>query len=87
MTALDLLNLDVLLARSVLLRTDYMQAQDRVRQALARRHGEAGQHGASEEDFDDLVVAMTRSLAADARYLCTLAVTVRCIIGRAKTSG
>jgi hypothetical protein len=85
MTALDLLNLDVLLARSVLLRADYMQAQDRVRQAQARRHDEAGLR-ASEEDFDDLVAAMTRSLAADARYLCTLAITVRCIIERAKTS-
>jgi hypothetical protein len=85
MTALDLLNLDVLLARSVLLRADYMQAQDRARLALERRQGQPGQH-ASEEDFDDLVAAMTRSLAADARYLCTLAITVRCIIERAKMS-
>lgn len=85
MTALDLLNLDVLLARSVLLRADYLQAQNRITEALARQSGDAGQ-GPADKDFEKLALAMSRSLSADARYLCTLSFMVRGIIERAKTT-
>jgi hypothetical protein len=83
MTALDLLNLDVLLARSVLLRTDYMQVQTRIRDAMSRHQLAAGS-APGDEDFGELIHAMSRSLSADARYLCTLSSMVRGIIERAK---
>ena len=83
MTALDLLNLDVLLARSVLLRADYMQAQSRITESLARWNGDPAE-GPADRDFEELALAMSRSLSADARYLCTLSFTVRGIIERAK---
>lgn len=87
MTALDLLNLDVLLARSVLLRADYVQVQRRVGDALARER-ESGdiEDGASENDFEELVAAMSRSLSADARYLCALSLAVRRIIEQARAA-
>ncbi|MDQ0571146.1 hypothetical protein QFZ42_002980 [Variovorax paradoxus] len=85
MTALDLLNLDVLLARSVLLRADYLQLQSRISASLARRNGDAG-NGPADGDFEELIIAMSRSLSADARYLCTLSITVRGIIERAKAA-
>ncbi|MDH6595020.1 hypothetical protein M2165_004909 [Variovorax sp. TBS-050B] len=87
MTALDLLNLDVLLARSVLLRADYMSVQRRIRDAITRER-ETGdvEDGASEYDFDELVAAMSRSLSADARYLCTLSLIVRRIIEQARAA-
>jgi hypothetical protein len=85
MTALDILNLDVLLARSVLLRADYLQAQSRISEALSRREGGPGE-GPADKDFENLAVAMSRSLSADARYLCTLSSMVRRIIERAKTT-
>lgn len=84
MTALDLLNLDVLLARSVLLRADYMQVQSRIRDAMSRHRLAAGSAPA-DEDFGELIHAMSRSLSADARYLCTLSFMVRGIIERAKS--
>ena len=83
MTALDLLNLDVLLARSVLLRADYMHVQSRIRDAMSRHRLAAGSLPA-DEDFGELTRAMSRSLSADARYLCTLSFMVRGIIERAK---
>jgi hypothetical protein len=86
MTALDLLNLDVLLARSVLLRADYLQAQNRITEALARQSGDTGQGGPADKDFEKLALAMSRSLSADARYLCTLSFMVRGIIERAKAT-
>lgn len=83
MTALDLLNLDVLLARSVLLRADYMQVQSRIRDAMSRHRLAAGS-APGDEDFGELIHAMSRSLSADARYLCTLSSMVRGIIEHAK---
>ena len=83
MTALDLLNLDVLLARSVLLRADYMHVQSRIRDAMSRHRLAAGSLPA-DEDFGELTRAMSRSLSADARYLCTLSALVRGIIEQAK---
>ena len=83
MTALDLLNLDVLLARSVLLRVDYLHVQSRIRDAMSRHRFAAGSAPA-DEDFGELIHAMSRSLSADARYLCTLSSMVRGIIERAK---
>jgi hypothetical protein len=85
MNALDLLNLDVLLARSVLLRADYVQVQSRIRDSLSRRNRDLGS-GPADEDFDELIHAMSRSLSADARYLCTLSFAVRGIIERAKAT-
>jgi hypothetical protein len=89
MTALDLLNLDVLLARSVLLRADYLQLQSRINASLARRNGDAGDgpgNGPADGDFEELIIAMSRSLSADARYLCALSSMVRGIIERAKAA-
>ncbi|MDQ0591627.1 hypothetical protein [Variovorax paradoxus] len=83
MTALDLLNLDVLLARSVLLRAHYMQVQSRICVAMSRHRLDAGS-GPGDEDFGELIHAMSRSLSADARYLCTLSALVRGIIAQAK---
>jgi hypothetical protein len=83
MTALDLLNLDVLLARSVLLRADYMRVQSRISELQSRGSSNAG-NGPADEDFDQLVRAMSRSLSADARYLCSLSYMVHGIIERAK---
>ncbi|MET3441488.1 hypothetical protein ABIC94_002246 [Variovorax paradoxus] len=85
MTALDLLNLDVLLARSVLLRADYLQAQNSVNESFSRQHRDAGS-GPADPDFEELIIAMSRSLSADARYLCTLSLMVRGIIERAKAT-
>ena len=85
MTALDILNLDVLLARSVLLRADYLQAQSRITDSLARWKSDQGQVPA-DSDFEELALAMSRSLSADARYLCTLSFMVRGIIERAKAT-
>lgn len=83
MNALDLLNLDVLLARSVLLRADYVQVQRRICDSLSRR--DLG-NGPADEDFDELIHAMSRSVSADVRYLCTLSFAVRGIIERAKAT-
>lgn len=85
MTPLDLSNLDVLLARSVLLRADYLQAQRRITESLSRRNDDPG-HGPADSDFETLALAMSRSLSADARYLCTLSFMVRGIIERAKAT-
>lgn len=84
MTALDPLNLDVLLARSVLLRADYVQVQTRIQQALSGHALDGAGAAASERDFDELVTAMSRSMSADARYLCTLSLAVRQIIEQAR---
>ena len=84
MTALDLLTLDVLLARSVLLRADYMRVQSRIDGLLlSRGSGDAGT-GPVDEDFGQLIGAMSRSFSADALYLSNLSHTVHEIIERAK---
>jgi hypothetical protein len=84
MTALDLLTLDVLLARCVLLRADYMRVQSRIDGLLlSRGSGDAGK-GPVEEDFGQLIGAMSRSFSADALYLSNLSHTVHEIIERAK---
>ncbi|SDH42980.1 hypothetical protein [Variovorax sp. OV700] len=84
MTALDLLTLDVLLARSVLLRADYMRVQSRIDGLLlSRGSGDAGK-GPVDEDFGQLIGAMSRSFSADALYLSNLSHTVHEIIERAK---
>ncbi|MET3915573.1 hypothetical protein ABID97_002355 [Variovorax sp. OAS795] len=85
MTALDHLNLDVLLARSVLLRADYMRVQKRINEALSRRKSDAA-NVPGDEDFDQLVRAMSRSFSADARYLSSLSCAVQGIIERAKAA-
>jgi hypothetical protein len=85
MTALDILNLDVLLARSVLLRADYLQVQSRINESLSRQNSDE-RSGPADRDFEELITAMSRSLSADARYLCTLSITVHRIIERAKAT-
>ena len=85
MTAPDILSLDVLLARSVLLRADYMRVQKRIHESLSRGRGDAADVPA-DEDFDQLVRAMSRSFSADARYLSSLSYTVHGIIERAKAT-
>jgi hypothetical protein len=85
MTALDLLNLDVLLARSVLLRADYMRVQTRINDLLSHGCSDAGD-GPEDEDFSQLIRAMSRSFAADARYLSSLSYTVHEIIEHAKAT-
>ena len=83
MTAADLSTLDVLLARSVLLRADYMRVLGRIDERLRRRSSDAGA-GPEDEDFGQLARAMSRSFSADARYLSNLSYTVHAIIERAK---
>jgi len=85
MTAPDLLKLDVLLARSVLLRADYMRVQKRINEALSHRTSDAA-NAPADEDFDQLVRAMSRSFSADARYLSSLSCAVQGIIERAKAA-
>jgi len=85
MTALDLLTLDVLLARSVLLRADYMRVQSRIDGLLIRGSIDAG-NGPADEDFGQLISAMSRSFSADALYLSNLSHTVHEIIEHAKAA-
>ncbi|BEP62511.1 hypothetical protein GmRootV213_30650 [Variovorax sp. V213] len=85
MTTSDLLTLDVLLARSVLLRADYMRVQNRIDGLLTRGSIDAG-NGPADEDFGQLISAMRRSFSADALYLSNLSHTVHEIIERAKAA-
>ena len=84
MTALDLLTLDVLLARSVLLRADYMRVQNRIDDLLLHRGSGDARNGPVDEDFGQLISAMSRSFSADALYLSNLSHTVHEIIEHAK---